>query len=98
MGGGEVARRFHEATKHSYESIRTRAHFLDWENKPVPFKRYREELPRSSLPDDDVERILRLGTGIHHVRRFALGDEIAFRTYASAGAPLPPEGELVERS
>src|SRR5918992_1104059 len=98
MGGGEVARRFHEATKHSYESIRTRAHFLDWENKPLPFKRYREELPRSSLPDDDVERILQLGAGIHHVRRFGPGDEIAFRTYASAGALYPVEVYLVDRS
>ena len=98
MGSGEVARRFHQATKHSDESIRRSAHFLDWENKPFPFKRYREELPRSSLPDDEVERILRLGAGIHHVRRFALGDEIAFRTYASAGALYPVEVYLMDRS
>jgi SagB-type dehydrogenase family enzyme len=97
MGGGEVARRFHEATKHSFESIRTRAHFLDWENKPVPFKRYREELPRRPLPDDEVGRILRLGAGIHHVRRYGPGDEISFRTYASAGALYPVEVYLADR-
>ena len=96
---GEVARRFHEATKHSYESIRTRAHFLDWENKPFPFKRYREELPRRPLPEeDDVGRTLRLGAGIHHVRRYVPGDEIHFRTYASAGALYPVEVYLADRS
>jgi SagB-type dehydrogenase family enzyme len=31
---------YHEATKHSYTSIRTNAHFLDWSNQPLPFKIY----------------------------------------------------------
>jgi len=31
---------YHEATKHSYASIRTNPHFLDWANQPVPFKIY----------------------------------------------------------
>lgn len=43
----EVARRFHERTKHSPQSVRRDPHFLDWENQPLPFKLYRglEELP-----------------------------------------------------
>ena len=38
-------------TKHSYESLRTSAHFLDWPNQPLPFKVYStlEPLP---LPGD----------------------------------------------
>jgi len=32
---------YHNATKHSYESVRTGAHFLDWQNHPLPFKVYR---------------------------------------------------------
>ncbi len=32
---------YHNATKHSYESVRTGAHFLDWQNHPLPFKMYR---------------------------------------------------------
>ena len=36
----EVALAFHEATKHSYLSIRTNAHFMDWSNQPLPFKIY----------------------------------------------------------
>ena len=36
----EVARRYHDATKHSYSSVRSGAHFLDWANQPAPFKIY----------------------------------------------------------
>jgi SagB-type dehydrogenase family enzyme len=31
---------YHEATKHSYASIRANRHFLDWANQPLPFKVY----------------------------------------------------------
>jgi SagB-type dehydrogenase family enzyme len=31
---------YHNGTKHSYESIRTNRHYLDWENQPIPFKIY----------------------------------------------------------
>ena len=31
---------YHDGTKHSYQSIRTNAHYLDWENQPIPFKIY----------------------------------------------------------
>ena len=36
----EAARTYHEATKHSYTSIRTNPHFMDWSNQPRPFKIY----------------------------------------------------------
>lgn len=32
--------RYHELTNHSYWSIRTTPHYLDWHNKPSPFKIY----------------------------------------------------------
>jgi SagB-type dehydrogenase family enzyme len=31
---------YHNATKHSYESIRANRHYLDWDNQPIPFKIY----------------------------------------------------------
>jgi SagB-type dehydrogenase family enzyme len=31
---------YHNRTKHSYESVRTNRHYLDWENQPMPFKIY----------------------------------------------------------
>ena len=36
----EPARKYHEATKHSYASIRSKPHLLDWANQPSPFKIY----------------------------------------------------------
>src|SRR5437588_7105994 len=36
----EAALAYHEATKHSYASIRRTPHFLDWANQPLPFKVY----------------------------------------------------------
>src|SRR3989442_5865082 len=46
-----TAMEYHEATKHSEISLRTSGHYLDWENKPSPFKVYRN-LPSISLPRD----------------------------------------------
>jgi SagB-type dehydrogenase family enzyme len=38
----EVARGYHERTKHSEERLRASPHYLDWENQPIPFKLYRD--------------------------------------------------------
>ena len=46
----DVALRYHEQTKHSYESIRRDLHFLDYDNQPRPFKLYRD-LEQTPLPD-----------------------------------------------
>jgi len=40
---------YHEATKHSEASLMTSRHYLDFNNKPIPFKIYLE-LPSISLP------------------------------------------------
>ncbi|HJU29543.1 MAG TPA: SagB/ThcOx family dehydrogenase, partial [Candidatus Binataceae bacterium] len=36
----EIARAFHEMTSHSYTSVRSGAHPLDWANRPLPYKIY----------------------------------------------------------
>jgi SagB-type dehydrogenase family enzyme len=36
----DAASNYHEATKHSYTSVRTNPHFLDFGNQPLPFKIY----------------------------------------------------------
>jgi SagB-type dehydrogenase family enzyme len=36
----DLAWSYHNGTKHSYQSIRTNRHYLDWENQPIPFKIY----------------------------------------------------------
>src|ERR1700752_1456144 len=47
----ERARRYHDQTQHSPQSVRESRHTLDWDNKPSPFKLY-PELPVISLPRD----------------------------------------------
>src|ERR1700674_2274584 len=36
----EAAWNYHNATKHSYSSIRTTTHFMDWTTQPLQFKIY----------------------------------------------------------
>src|SRR5271157_4008352 len=45
----EASWTYHDATKHSYWSVRSSTHYLDWSNQPLPFKIYRT-LPPISLP------------------------------------------------
>src|SRR5579871_3178315 len=42
-------REYHEATKHSPESLRRNRHSLDWANMPDPFRHY-EGVPVLDLP------------------------------------------------
>jgi SagB-type dehydrogenase family enzyme len=80
----EAARSYHEATKHSYESVRRRARRLDWANKPSPYKEY-PDLPLERI-SPALDRMLRLGAAV--VRRRGAYE---FRTYSSAGALYPIE-------
>jgi SagB-type dehydrogenase family enzyme len=41
---------YHEATKHSEISLMTQRHYLDFNNRPIPFKIYTSELPMYHLP------------------------------------------------
>jgi SagB-type dehydrogenase family enzyme len=56
---------YHEATKHSEWSVRTSRHSLDWDNKPLPFKIYRDleatPLPRS-FPDNELSTLEAIST------------------------------------
>src|SRR3984893_1018544 len=47
----EAAWSYHNATRHSYASIRTQQHFLDFANQPIPFKIY-PALEPSRLPGE----------------------------------------------
>src|SRR5882762_2867381 len=46
---GPVARRYHDLTVHSPDSVRAGGHTLDWDNKPFPFKVY-TDIPGLHLP------------------------------------------------
>jgi SagB-type dehydrogenase family enzyme len=47
----QIAQNYHDATKHSYTSIRTNPHFMDWSIQPLPFKIY-PTLDLIALPDE----------------------------------------------
>ena len=68
----EAARRYHEATKHSYESVYRSQFTLDWANQPLPYKLY-TSLPPLPLPSPRdlppsplllLEAIARTGDGL----------------------------------
>ncbi len=42
---------YHQATKHTYHSVRANARYLDWHNQPDPFRTY-EGIPSVPLPPD----------------------------------------------
>ncbi len=42
---------YHQATKHTYHSVRANARYLDWHNQPDPFRTY-EGVPAILLPPD----------------------------------------------
>lgn len=41
-GDVSAAWSYHDDTKHSVASVQSNRHFLDWDNKPLPFKVYRD--------------------------------------------------------
>ncbi len=46
----QAAWEYHNRTKHTYQSVHTSRHYLDWDNQPRPFKVY-TELEPISLPE-----------------------------------------------
>ncbi len=56
----ETAWTYHDATKHSYTSIRTNPHFMDWSNQPLPFKIYPTLEPMRLPPELRQTRVAAL--------------------------------------
>jgi SagB-type dehydrogenase family enzyme len=81
---------YHNLTKHSYWSIRTSPHYLDWDNRPSPFKVYPEiepiplprELIQSNVPA--LETIAQAGAKTDAAKKPTL-EQLASVLYYSAG-------------
>jgi SagB-type dehydrogenase family enzyme len=90
MTSGAAASRYHEETKHSYWSVRTSGHYLDWSNQPLPYKIYSTlepiplpaEFPPSRVPALDAIRGSPFAGG-------RSGDEVADRSSLPDGARVP---------
>jgi SagB-type dehydrogenase family enzyme len=55
---------YHEATKHSEISLMTQRQYLDFNNRPIPFKIYTTDFPRFPLPSDVPRPLLDAITSI----------------------------------
>jgi SagB-type dehydrogenase family enzyme len=83
----EAARRYHDATMHSAQSVRTGGHGLDWATKPEPFKIY-PGLPVVALPRDfsvpDRDALAAISGGPSATARLDL-ERLAALLFFSAG-------------
>jgi SagB-type dehydrogenase family enzyme len=85
-----VARKYHQATKHSPVSIRQDSHYLDWSNQPAPFKLYPNLKPIPLPPDlpETVSPALEAIKGARVIRDEEIIPDlhqIAYLLYYSAG-------------
>jgi SagB-type dehydrogenase family enzyme len=100
-----AAWRYHDATKHSYLSVRRKPHALDWANQPTPFKIYPSlepvPLPRE-VPQTGVPALSAISDNVRDqaITVPSLGD-LARILYFSAGVTRPrqnPSGEFYFRA
>ncbi|MGB8581221.1 MAG: SagB family peptide dehydrogenase, partial [Candidatus Sulfotelmatobacter sp.] len=82
--------KYHDGTKHSYWSIRNNPHFLDWANRPQPFKIYPQippfQLPRD-MPQTEVAALSAISEPVPSSRADSVPDlqDLARILYFSAG-------------
>jgi SagB-type dehydrogenase family enzyme len=87
--GVEVAWRYHNATRHTYRSVRARERPLDWSNQPLPYKVYPDlapiPLPRD-LPASGVSALRAIGAPVRDGReRIPTLAQVAHLLFYSAG-------------
>src|SRR5258708_29902643 len=71
----EAAWKYHDGTKHSYWSVRSSTHFLDWANRPLPFKIY-PAIEAIALPRDVPQTGVAALAAISEQVRAAGGGEV----------------------
>ncbi len=102
----EAAWAYHNSTKHSFESVHSSHHFLDWQNKPVPFKLYPDlepiPLPRpTQVSDMPALAALKGGTREIPARQTLNRTFLSTLLHYSAGITRHvryPQGELAFRA
>src|SRR6266446_101171 len=106
---GPVARRYHDLTMHSPDSVRASGHTLDWDNKPFPFKVYTDipglHLTReidvlatpalAALALPALTSLLYYVGGVTKRKTYPGGGEVLFRAAASTGALYQTEVYVV---
>jgi SagB-type dehydrogenase family enzyme len=102
----QAAWKYHDGTKHSYWSIRNHPHFLDWANRPLPFKIYPKieplPLPRD-VPQTGVGALSAISEPVPSPRADSVPgvQDLARLLYFSAGITKQrtyPGGEIYFRA
>jgi SagB-type dehydrogenase family enzyme len=102
----QAAWKYHDGTKHSYWSIRNHPHFLDWANRPLPFKIYPKieplPLPRD-VPQTGVAALSAISAPVRSSRADSVPalQDLARLLYFSAGITKQrayPGGEIYFRA
>lgn len=82
---------YHAQTMHSYSSVRTKSHFMDWEHQPTQFKIYPETFKRIALNKHNPDHQFFYLIGGLTAQKSYPGVTYALRTNPSAGALYPTE-------
>ena len=102
----QAAWKYHDGTKHSNWSVRNNPHFLDWANRPLPFKIYPKieplPLPRD-VPQTGVTALSSISEPLPSSRADSIPDlqDLARLLYFSAGITkqrTSPGGEIYFRA
>jgi SagB-type dehydrogenase family enzyme len=102
----QAAWNYHDGTKHSYWSVRNHPHFLDWANRPLPFKIYPKieplPLPRD-VPQTGVAALSAISEPVPSSRADSIPgvQDLARLLYFSAGITKQrayPGGEIYFRA
>jgi len=102
----QATRKYHDDTKHSPWSVRNNPHFLDFANRPLPFKLYPTIEPRPlprDLPQTGVTALSAIAERVRPSRTEAVPDlhDVARILYFSAGITKQrayPGGEIYFRA
>ncbi len=101
-GDIEATWKYHDGTKHSYWSVRNNPHFLDWANRPLPFKIYPTIEPLAlptDVPQTGVAALSAISDPVHWSSEDAVPNvqDLARILYFSAGITKQrnyPGGEI----
>src|SRR6266849_5476829 len=102
----QAAWKYHDSTKHSHWSVRNHPHFLDWANRPLPFKIYPKieplPLPRD-VPQTGVAVLSAISEAVPSLRADSVPgvQDLARLLYFSAGITKRrsyPGGEIYFRA
>src|SRR5881394_4611703 len=102
----QAAWKYHDSTKHSHWSVRNHPHFLDWANRPLPFKIYPKieplPLPRD-VPQTGVAALSAISQPVPSLRADSVPgvQDLARLLYFSAGITKQrayPGGEIYFRA